>query len=309
MSDASRYDRTAIVDAHVHLYDSSANHYTIFERQDPTFEALVGDYSALPKNYFQDAYLRDAKSRQVDAVIWHEFISEDPIKEMKWAQQLAASAEVPLALVGLVDFLDSDLPERLETYRSLANVTAVRQHLGWDENNPLRGFAKRPDLMADPSWLKGLRHLAGEDLRCGLEVFAPQLPDLLNVVRHHPEIGFTIAVMDWPLDLSREGYERWKTDLQAVSRCQNTAASISAVECIFGMNWSEEQVRPWILSLVEIFGPERCMFGSHMPIDGLSRGFDRLYDAYERILAGFSDDERDRMFRRTALEWFRVPTR
>ena len=75
------------------------------------------------------------------------------------------------------------------------------------------------------------------------------------------------------------------------------------------MNWNEEQLKPWIMPLVEMFGPKRCMFGSHMPIDALSHGFDRLYDAYERILSVFSSDERDDMFRRTALSWFRVPRR
>ena len=68
-------------------------------------------------------------------------------------------------------------------------------------------------------------------------------------------------------------------------------------------------MKPWIVSLVELFGPERCMFGSHMPIDALSYGFDRLYGTYENILAEFSDDERDDMLRRTALDWFRVQQR
>ena len=45
-----------------------------------------------------------------------------------------------------------------------------------------------------------------------------------------------------------------------------------------------------------------------LPIDGLSHGFDRLYDSYEHIVAAFSEDERDAMFRMTALNWFRVPT-
>jgi hypothetical protein len=44
-----------------------------------------------------------------------------------------------------------------------------------------------------------------------------------------------------------------------------------------------------------------------MPTDALSYGFFRLYDSYERIVAEFSDDERDDMFRRTALNWFQVP--
>jgi predicted TIM-barrel fold metal-dependent hydrolase len=75
------------------------------------------------------------------------------------------------------------------------------------------------------------------------------------------------------------------------------------------MGWTEKQVEPWISTIVEGFGPKRCVFGSHLPIDTLSYGFDRLYDAYERIVGAFSEDERDAMFRTTARDWFRVPVR
>jgi predicted TIM-barrel fold metal-dependent hydrolase len=155
--------------------------------------------------------------------------------------------------------------------------------------------------------LKGLGTLEGHDLRCGLEVFAPQLPDLLAVVRAHPEIGFTIAVMGWPTDRGANGFSRWRSEMLALGRCENTCASISAVECIFGLDWSEAEVGPWILALIEAFGPARCMFGSHLPIDQLSYGFEKLYNAYERIVSGFSYDEKDAMFRGTAAAWFRLP--
>jgi predicted TIM-barrel fold metal-dependent hydrolase len=112
MTTASFTHRTAIVDAHAHLYDGQANRYGIFARKDRGFETFVGDYSALPRTYLLDDYLRATSSRKVDGIIWHEFISEDPIKEVTWAQQLAAASEIPLALVGLLDFRDPDLPER-----------------------------------------------------------------------------------------------------------------------------------------------------------------------------------------------------
>jgi predicted TIM-barrel fold metal-dependent hydrolase len=297
----------AFVDAHAHLYNSLVIRHGIFERKDPIFEALVGDYSALPRTYLLDDYLRATTSRKVEGIVWHEFITEEPLKEIAWAEKMAAASAVPMALVGLVDFADPGLPQRLEVYRPLPNLTAVRQHLGWDERNPLRCIACRSDFMTDPAWLKGLDRLGGENLRCGLEVFAPQLPELLTVVRGHPDIAFTIAVMGWPTDLGSDAYARWRSDMSALGRCENTCASISAIECIFGMSWTEEQVEPWILSVVEAFGPKRSMFGSHLPIDALSHGFDRLYDAYDRILAAFSEDERDVMFRTTASNWFRLP--
>lgn len=295
-----------IVDAHVHFYDSDVNRHSFLVEKDDVYEALVGDYSSLPKTYLLESYLKDSKSCHVDGIIWHEYLSDDAVQETRWAQRLAESSAVPLALVALVDFLDPRLEQRLEVYRSLPNVTAVREHLGWDAANPLKRFAKRPDLLSDPAWQRGIARLRGHDFKCGLEVFAPQLPDLLKVVRLYPDLGFTLAVLAWPLDLTPAGFAQWRKDIGELSGCENVCADISAIECIFGMQWTLEQVSPWVLSLIETFGPNRCMFGSHLPIANLSFGFERLYDAYQQMVAGFSENERDKMFRGVANDWFRV---
>ena len=295
-----------IVDAHVHVYDADVNRHLFLEEKDDVFEALVGDYSALPKKYPLQSYLNDGKSYQIEGIIWHEYLSNDAIKEAQWAQRLAETSMVPVAIVALVDFLDPRLEERLDIYRSLPNVTAVREHLAWDVVNPRKRFAKRADLLSDPAWRNGVARLRGHDFKCGLEVFAPQLPDLLKVVRLYPDVGFTLAVLGWPIDLSPAGFMRWRKDVAELSRCENVCASISAVECIFGMQWTLEQVSPWIRSLIEMFGPNRCMFGSHMPIAALSVGFERTYTAYQELVADLSESERDRMFRGVAHDWFRV---
>src|SRR5262249_41685639 len=144
--------RLAFVDAHVHLYDSRVVPYAIFARRDAVFEALVGDYAALPRTFLLDDYLRATASRRPAGLIWHEFISDDALGEMAWAERLAAASSVPMALVGLVDFADPNLARRLDAYRALPHLTAVRQHLGWNARDPLRRMAPRPDFMTDPSW-------------------------------------------------------------------------------------------------------------------------------------------------------------
>src|ERR1700757_3023016 len=45
-----------------------------------------------------------------------------------------------------------------------------------------------------------------------------------------------------------------------MSRMQDTVHA-------FGLKWTLDQVRPWILHTIDSFGPARCMFASHMPID------------------------------------------
>lgn len=112
--------------------------------------------------------------------------------------------------------------------------------------------------------------------------------------------------MGWPLDISQEGYRQWKQDITKLSQCENICVDISAVECIFGMHWTLDQITPWILTAIETFGTKRCMFGSHMPIAKLSRSFTNLYAAYEKITNGFSFAEKENLFYRVAADWFKV---
>ena len=110
---------------------------------------------------------------------------------------------------------DRRLPPRIEfadrmryvaASAELPNVVAVRAHLGWDTGNALRRFAKRPDLLTDSAWRNGVGTLQRHGFKCVIELFAPQLRDLVGVVRLYPDIGFTIAVMGWPLDLGEAGH-------------------------------------------------------------------------------------------------------
>jgi predicted TIM-barrel fold metal-dependent hydrolase len=268
------------------------------------FEALVGDYSTLPGRYLLDEYLVDESGMKVDGIVWHEFMAADPLREVEWAQRLAETLSIPMAIVGLVDFLAPDLEMRLERYAACANVAAVREHLGWDEGNPLRRFAKRGDLLSDARWRRGLRLLNGDRFKCSLEVFSPQLPEMLPVIQQNPEIGFTVAVMGWPIAVAAQAFARWKQSLRELSECENARITISAVEAIFGMHWQIAHVQPWVDTVFELFGAKRVMFGSHRPISRLAQNFPSPYRAYQEMTKGLSETERDAAFRSNAVDWF-----
>jgi predicted TIM-barrel fold metal-dependent hydrolase len=293
-----------IIDAHCHLYDRTENRHEFLENVDEMFEALIGDYSALPRRYLLDEYIADQAGLQVVGLVWHEFMSSDPVREVRWAQRMAENSRLPISIVGLVDFFAPDLEGRLDAYTQCQNVVGVREHLGWDDENPLRRFAKRPDLLTDSRWLHGLKLLARYRFKCSLEVFSSQLPDLLKAVRLNPDIGFTIAVMGWPRKTDELEFTRWKQSLAGLSACENVRIVISAIECIFGMTWSLPEVQRWVQTVLELFGAERTMFGSHRPICGLSSSFPTPYAAYEKMTKCLSPSERDAVFRLNAADWF-----
>jgi predicted TIM-barrel fold metal-dependent hydrolase len=288
----------------MHLYDSHANKYEHMESVDPMLKALLGDYSALPRRYLFEDYVNDLEDVEVDGIVWHEFIAVDPPKELTWAQRMAERLPVPMAMVVLADFLAGDLEERLDAYTQHANVASVRQHLGSDPNNPLRCMAMRGDLLRDARWREAVRLLRKYRFRCSLEVFSPQLPDLLSVIRENADTGFTIAVMGWPTPADDEEFARWKRSLREIASCENVRLTISAVECVFGMDWEPMQARRWVEAAIELFGTERVMFGSHRPISKLARKVAQPYAVYEQMTDGLSETERNAVFGGNAARWF-----
>jgi hypothetical protein len=149
----------SIVDCHVHFIDAGQFRYPIFSELSPGFEALVGNYSALPRHYLPADYLADAAGLHIDGTVCAEFMSSTPFEELRWAQSLADGSGHPSGTIACVDFRDPDVEHTIEAYRALGRVRAVRQHLAWHPTSDLLRFAQAPDLLDDVDWRRGLASL------------------------------------------------------------------------------------------------------------------------------------------------------
>jgi predicted TIM-barrel fold metal-dependent hydrolase len=298
-----------ILDCHHHLFDTRRLRYPVFTQRSAGFEALVGDYSALPRVYLPEDYGRDTSGWNVVQTMWAEFISDDPVSEASWAEDLARTTGHPDGIIALVDFLSPDLDRTLDTYATMQHVRCVRQHLGWHPTNPLFRYAARPDILSDAAWKRGLATLRRRNLICELEIFASQLPDLATLTAACPDVQFVLPLMGWPVNLTSEGRAQWKRDLAIVAACPNVAVKIFGMESIFGINWTISQIRPWILETIEIFGPGRSMFASLLPICKLAGSFQQLYGAYFEVIKDFSISEKRQLLHDTAASTYRLKER
>lgn len=295
-----------IIDCHVHFIDERVIRYPVFAQRSAGFEALVGDYSALPRIYRPEDYFADVSGFPVVKTVCAEFMSDPPFEEVEWAQRLSAENGHPSGILAVADFADPKLASRLDRYLSLGRVRAVRQHLAWHPTNPLLRSAPQPDLLQDASWRRGVASLGKSGLCCELEVFGNQLSDFAAVANVCSDLQFVLPLMGWPVDVSESGYRAWKHGMKLLSGCENVAVKIVGLECIFGLQWTLEQVRPWILDTITLFRPERCMFASLMPIAKLSRSFQELYSAYLSIVSSFSESEKRQLFHDTAESIYRL---
>ncbi|MEZ5866783.1 MAG: amidohydrolase family protein [Geminicoccaceae bacterium] len=73
--------------------------------------------------------------------------------------------------------------------------------------------------------------------------------------------------------------------------------------------WQPADVEPYVLHLLDCFGPERLMFASNWPVSNLHSTYARWWEALQAILdrQGLSADERRHLFETTAVRAYRLP--
>ena len=65
--------------------------------------------------------------------------------------------------------------------------------------------------------------------------------------------------------------------------------------------------RPYVEACIDAFGPGRCMFTSNFPPENAVSSYIGLWNAFKRISAGYSQDERAALFSETAANVYRLP--
>ena len=65
--------------------------------------------------------------------------------------------------------------------------------------------------------------------------------------------------------------------------------------------------RPWLETTIDLFGADRCMFESNFPVQKRWCSFQVVWNAFERIAAGASADEKAALFAGTAARVYGVP--
>jgi predicted TIM-barrel fold metal-dependent hydrolase len=285
-----------IVDANVHCWDQRTN--PVFWLSDRSLvRDMLGDYESLPDTYDLADYRREVAGHDVTGVVWSDPGAADPV---------AAAADVQRqhgelgGVVGLVGLADVEAPGFSATVAALARiplVTSVRIRF-------VAGLATgggAPDSVV----VEHLGLLARRGLVATIEASADQLARVAALVAEVPELRVVVDHFGWPGDTDPSAVPGHLERLAPFVAAPNVVTRIDAIGTIFG-DWTVAGIRPWLTSVVDAFGADRCMLGSDLPIERLRGGFDRVYSAYADIFAGLGDAARADLYAGTAERWYGV---
>lgn len=163
-----------------------------------------------------------------------------------------------------------------------------------------------PDWIIRPEVLRGLRILASRGLTFDYVGILPRhLEHVSLIARRIPDLRIVIDHLGKPPIAAGE-FEPWKSMLGRAARLPNVFAKLSGLDAGAADAWTAATIAPYVECALELFGPERLMFGSDWPVANMRGGYRKVWREINTALAGLSRDERDSVLGGTAIAFYRL---
>jgi L-fuconolactonase len=157
----------------------------------------------------------------------------------------------------------------------------------------------------DPAFVRGVRKLGELGLSFDLCLRHGELADAAKLVESAPETSFVLDHCGNPPifgDLSE-----WKKDVDRMAKSPNVVGKVSGlVSQAQGREWSDDDLAPVVLHMLEAFGPDRVLYGSDWPVCTLGAPMAAWAESLRRITADRPADERRKLWHDNAVKAYRL---
>jgi predicted TIM-barrel fold metal-dependent hydrolase len=312
-----------IIDPHHHLWDRPGYRYLF-----PELLADVGSGHNIRATCYEQAremYRADGPD-ELKSLGETEFVSG--------VSAMSASGKYgpTRCITGIIAFVDLRLGSRakgiLERHIAVSDgrVRGIRNGSTWSDDPTLKTFtAGGPaGLLLDKSFREGFASLAPLGLTFDAWMFQTQLSDLVDLARASPQTTIVLNHCGGPLAVGpyagkrEEAFTEWRDRIREVASLPNTYVKLGGlgmkpIGYTFFDNEEppssqdlEKAWRPYIETCITAFGPQRSMFESNFPVDKGTCSYQVLWNAFKRMAAGYSTDEKTALFSGAASKAYRL---
>ncbi len=292
-----------IIDAHHHLWDLDACHYSwLMEKGVVRF---FGDPEPIQRNYLAADLLKDAAAYDlVGSVHIQVGVADgDEVSESRWLDSVANTQGLPSAIVAFCDLSSRDAQQTLDAQQAIDRVRGIRHIIGRSAEEDAKTGSDA--LLDNPRWLDNLASLRDRGLSFDLQLIPPQTRRAAAVLESVPGLRIALCHCGSPWDQTASGIANWKAGLKQLAENPDVFCKISGL-AMFNRTWVLDDIRRLADTCIEIFTPERCMFGSNFPVDKLHKSYDEVWQAYEAIAAPYSEREQALLFAGNATAFYRI---
>ena len=314
-----------IIDPHHHFWDMpQRGHYLL-----PELLADIGKGHNIVSTVFLEcrAMYRKDGPREMAALGEVEFVTGIAAMSASGGYGACRVAE---GIVGGGDLtVGARVRELLEAEMAAAGgrLRGLRHGVAWDAHEAVSKYASRTvplHLVLDAKFREGFAQLAPLGLSFESWQYHPQLPDAIDLARAFPDTTIILNHVGGVLGVGpyaghrQENLASWRKDINELARCPNVYCKLGGVGMVsFGFDFHEQDNPPssedlaaawrqYIEPCIEAFGVDRCMFESNFPPDKQSGGYTELWNAFKRITANASTNEKRALYSGTAAKVYRL---
>jgi L-fucono-1,5-lactonase len=259
------------IDAHHHLWRYSKEEYDWIG---PGMEAIARDF--LP-----DGLESELEACGVSGSVVVQ--ARQTLAETDWLLGLAEKSAWIRGVVGWAPMADRNFPEILERLRTSRKLRGLRHII---QAEPDDEFILRKEFGA------GIKALSGSGLVYDILIYERHLPAAIRFVDRHPNQVFVLDHLAKPR-IKERVLEPWRTHLLELAKRENLYCKLSGmVTEADWTEWTASDLRPYVQTALEAFGPARLMFGSDWPVCLLASTYDRWYRTAEDLLCELSESEK-----------------
>jgi predicted TIM-barrel fold metal-dependent hydrolase len=156
------------------------------------------------------------------------------------------------------------------------------------------------------TFCRNLRKIGRAGYPFDLNFLARQLiPIGLPLLKACPDQVFILDHCGVP-DVAAGEWEEWNAGVTALAAFPNLVVKLSGITAYAAPGAGVGVIRPYVDRLIDLFGPERMLWGSDWPVVDLGAGLLGWTLMTRELLAGLSDAERDEIGTGTARRVYGV---
>lgn len=222
--------------------------------------------------------------------------ADESLRETDFLLDLADQHEWILGVVGWADLGRDDLEEILDLYSTKPRLVGFREVLQ----------SKDPQYMLREEFIRGVQKIGKRGYAYDILTFPYQLAAVVQLVKKCPNQRFVLDHLSKPQIKSGE-WKEWKKLISPLAERELMYCKISGmVTEADWKKWTPEDLFPYLEIALELFGPERLMFGSDWPVCLLAGEYEQIFHVVQEFTQQLSESERDLILGETAADFYKV---
>jgi len=269
-----------LIDAHCHVWRIGRNDH----------EWPTPDLAAIYRDFDLGSLRQTTDNPDLFGVVLVQ--SQPSEHDTEWLLALAAGDPLVLGVVGWTDLAASDAPAQIAALARKPLLKGLRPMLqglsdGW---------------ILDPALEPAIAAMVAADLSFDALVKPRHLPAILELVRRWPDLRVVIDHGAKP-EIATGVLDPWREHMAALAARPGVHCKLSGLLTEAGDTPTAEVVAPYAAHLIELFGPDRLMWGSDWPVLNLAGDYATWRDM---CAAWVPPDQRAALFGETARRFYRL---